>query len=76
METNPIKAVEMVRAIRDAFYERTKDFSGAELREYIASEAATFRREMKALRLQSKGAGDHSVADATTGPELPAKRSA
>jgi hypothetical protein len=46
MEENPLQAVEMVRAIRDAIYEETKDFSREELKEFIAREAATLRREI------------------------------
>ena len=36
----PIRALEMVREIRDAFYERTRDLEPDELRAFIAREAA------------------------------------
>jgi hypothetical protein len=39
----PIRAVEVVRRIRDAFYERTKDMSPAELIVFIAREAGAER---------------------------------
>ena len=45
MEPKPIQAVEMVRAIRDAIYEETKDLSREELKAYFAREAAALRRE-------------------------------
>ena len=35
----PIRAIEVVRRIRDAFYERTKDMSSAELIAFMAREA-------------------------------------
>jgi len=41
----PIRAVEMVRTIRDAIYEETKDLSREELKAYFAREAAAMRQE-------------------------------
>jgi hypothetical protein len=35
----------MVRSIRDAIYEETKDLSREDLKAYFAREAATLRRE-------------------------------
>ncbi len=46
MEPESIQAVEMVRGIRDAIYEETKDLSREELKAYFAREAAAFRREV------------------------------
>ena len=43
MEQTPIRAVEMVRAIRDAMYEETKHLSREELKEFFAREAAAMR---------------------------------
>jgi hypothetical protein len=43
----PIQAVEMVRRIRDAIYEETKDLSREELKAYFARQAAALRREAK-----------------------------
>jgi hypothetical protein len=40
MEETPIKAVEMVRAIRDRMYEQTRDMTPAEYLDFIAREAA------------------------------------
>jgi hypothetical protein len=45
MESNPIQTLEMVRGIRDAIYEETKDLSREDLKAYFAREAATLRRE-------------------------------
>lgn len=45
MEQTPIRAVEMVRAIRDAMYEETKNLSREELIAYFAREAAAMRQE-------------------------------
>jgi hypothetical protein len=47
MEQTPIKAVEMVRTIRDAIYEETKDLSREELKAYFAREAAAMRQEIQ-----------------------------
>jgi hypothetical protein len=40
MEQTPIKAVEMVRRIRDRMYEETRDMSPDEFQAFIAREAA------------------------------------
>jgi hypothetical protein len=45
MDETPIRAVEMVRAIRDAIYEETKDLSREELKAFFAREAAAMRKE-------------------------------
>jgi hypothetical protein len=50
MEKTPIRAVEMVRSIRDAIYEETKNLSREELKAYFAREAAAMRREIQARR--------------------------
>lgn len=50
MEETPIRAVEMVRSIRDAIYEETKDFSREELKAFFAREAAAMRREIQPSR--------------------------
>ena len=47
MEQTPIRAVEMVRAIRDAIYEETKDFSREELKAFFTREAAALRQEIQ-----------------------------
>lgn len=47
MGQTPIRAVEMVRAIRDAIYEETKDLSREELKAYFAREAAALRKEVQ-----------------------------
>jgi hypothetical protein len=47
MEQTSIRAVEMVRAIRDRIYEETKDFSREELKEFFAREAAAMRQELQ-----------------------------
>jgi hypothetical protein len=43
MKKTPIRALEMVRTIRDAIYEETKDFSREELKAFFAREAAAMR---------------------------------
>ena len=45
MKQTPIRAVEMVRTIRDAIYEETKHLSREELKGYFAREAAAMRQE-------------------------------
>lgn len=45
MKQTPIRAVEMVRAIRDAIYEETKHLSREELKGFFAREAAAMRQE-------------------------------
>jgi hypothetical protein len=54
MEQTPIRAVEMVRAIRDAIYEETKDLSREELKDFFAREAAAMRQEREDQVLPSK----------------------
>jgi len=44
----PIRAVEMVRAIRDAIYEETKALAREELKAFFASEAAAMRKDSQA----------------------------
>ena len=43
MKQTPIRAVEMVRTIRDAIYEETKHLSREELKAFFAREAAVMR---------------------------------
>lgn len=43
MEQTPIRAVEMVRTIRDAMYEETKHLSREELKVFFAREGAAMR---------------------------------
>lgn len=45
MKQTPIRAVEMVRTIRDAIYEETKHLSREELKAFFAREAAAMRQE-------------------------------
>jgi len=45
MEQTPIRAIEMVRTIRDAIHEETKDLSREELKAFFAREAAAMRQE-------------------------------
>jgi hypothetical protein len=45
VKETPIRAVEMVRAIRDEIYEETKDLSREELKAFFAREAAEMRKE-------------------------------
>ena len=53
MKQTPIRAVEMVRTIRDAIYEETKHLSREELKAFFAREAAAMRQESQ--RLQPDG---------------------
>ncbi len=50
MEQKPIQSIEMIRGIRDAIYEDTKDLSREELKAYFAREAAALRREVTESR--------------------------
>ena len=50
MKQTPIRAVEMVRAIRDEIYEETKHLSREELKAFFAREAAAMREEGQQLR--------------------------
>jgi hypothetical protein len=54
MEQTPTRAVEMVRTIRDAIYEETKNFSREELKQYFAREAAAMRQESQAVLPDSR----------------------
>jgi hypothetical protein len=45
VKETPIRAVEMVRAIRDEIYEETKALSREELKAFFAREAAAMRQE-------------------------------
>jgi hypothetical protein len=49
MEKNPIRAVELVRQIRDAQYEETQSMSREELKAFFAREAAAARAEAQQL---------------------------
>jgi hypothetical protein len=57
MEETPIRAVEMVRAIRDAIYEETKNLSREELKAFYTREAQALRRELGATRLKPNDQG-------------------
>jgi hypothetical protein len=50
MEKTQIRAVEMVRAIRDALYEETKDLPREELKAFFAREATALRQEIQRVR--------------------------
>jgi hypothetical protein len=50
MKQTPIRAVEMVRAIRDTIYEETKHLSREELKAFFAREAAAMREEGRQSR--------------------------
>lgn len=54
MEQTPIRAVEMVRAIRDAICEETKGLSREELKQYFSREAAAMRQESQGVQLDSR----------------------
>lgn len=56
MGETPIRAVEMVRAIRDEIYEETKDLSREELKEFFAREAAAMRKESQQSRPPQRAA--------------------
>jgi hypothetical protein len=60
MEQIPTRAVEMVRAIRDAIYEETKNFSREELKQYFAREAAAMRQESQGVHSDSHATQDQS----------------
>lgn len=55
-----IKALDMVRRIRDAQYEQTRDMSREELKEYFRKEAA--RMDSQAQRLLREQAKTKEVA--------------
>jgi hypothetical protein len=68
MKKTPIRAVEMVRTIRDAIYEETKDLSREELKAFFAREAAAMRQESR--RPQPGGGG----AEPAPAPGVRARR--
>lgn len=45
MNQTHVDVVKMVRTIRDAIYEETKDLSREELKEFFARQSAAFRKE-------------------------------
>ena len=55
MNPTPIRAIEMVRAIRDEVYEETKHLSREELKAYFAREAEAMRQEVSDPRLSEVG---------------------
>ena len=55
MDKKEIKAVEMVREIRDRFYEQTKDMSREELMAFVAREAERMDKEAAAIRKRAAG---------------------
>ena len=57
MNRKPIHAVEMVRAIRDALYDETRDLSRDELKAYIHREAAALRQEVQKCPPLDRGRG-------------------
>jgi hypothetical protein len=64
MEQPSIRAVEMVRAIRDRIYEETKDLSREELKEHFARAAAAVRQEIQIGRGNDKGSpGRENASD-------------
>ena len=69
MKQIPIRAVEMVRTIRDAIYEETKHLSREELKGFFAREAAAMREES---RRSQPGAGSAQPAPA---PDARARQS-
>jgi hypothetical protein len=58
MNETPIKAVEMVRAIRDRMYEQTRDMTPDEYLDFIAREAARTKGDQRA----DKPTADRSAA--------------
>jgi hypothetical protein len=63
MKQAPIRTVEMVRTIRDAIYEETKQLSREELKEFFAREAAAMREESQ--RSRSGGGNAQTPAPAS-----------
>jgi hypothetical protein len=53
MKQATIRAVDMVRTIRDATYEATKHLSREELKAFFALEAAAMRQEAQQSQLDS-----------------------
>ena len=68
MKQTPIRAVEMVRTIRDAIYEETKHLSGEELKEFFAREAAAMRQESQ------RSQPDGGSAQSAPAPDARARR--
>ena len=64
MKQTPIRAVEMVRAIRDAIYEETKHLSREELKGSFAREAAAMRQENPQSQPDGESAQPASTPDA------------
>ncbi len=64
MKQTPIRAVEMVRAIRDAIYEETKHLSREELKGFFAREAAAMRQENPQLQPRDESAQPAPTPDA------------
>ena len=60
MKQTPIRAVEMVRTIRDAIYKETKHLSREELKGFFAREAAAMRQESQ--RSQRGGESAHPAS--------------
>lgn len=54
MKKNEIKAVELVRAIRDAQYEVLKDKTSEERREFYRKEAAELHRRLGAKEISKQ----------------------
>jgi len=63
MKQSSIRAVEMVRTIRDAIYEETKDLSREGLKAFFARESAALRRESQ--RESQQGSGSTQPAPPT-----------
>ncbi|MEW5927336.1 MAG: hypothetical protein AB1941_07625 [Gemmatimonadota bacterium] len=62
METTEIRAVEMVRRVRDQFYEETKEMSPKELKAFITQRADKVRSELGvASTPPRKQAGDSAA---------------
>jgi hypothetical protein len=51
-----IKVLDMVRRIRDAQYEQTKDMSREELKEYFRRESARMATQIKTKKVANKSA--------------------
>jgi hypothetical protein len=64
MNQIPIRAVEMVRTIRDAIYEETKHLSREELKGFFAREAAAMREESQQSRPSGESAQPAPASDA------------
>lgn len=62
METNEIRAVEMVRRVRDQFYEETKEMSPEELKAFITRGADRVRSELGVASAPPHKQADDSAA--------------